>query len=212
MRVVMVLVLMMLGTVFCRAADQATVILKNDSTFAGKLVTNSASEVVLEFKDGSQRTFRRTAVKDVVLHKVMSRSDRLKLLPDAPPHFSCFGATLGRGGLLNLRGGEHDSSFATHISGMFYSAVVGVQANLMWCFWQQNHTQHYLSAMAGYQYADLSKKFLWFDAGRNEFTYEGIGYVLHSREFLFEAGIAWPQGTTSKPQLLLQIGWVPKKY
>ncbi len=212
MRLVVVVCFMLVLSVMAKADDVGNVVLKNDSTFSGKVVSNTASEIVLEFKDGSRRTFRRTAIRDFTVSKVVSRSERMKLLPESPAHFSCFGATLGRQALLNLRGGEHDSSFATHISGMFYSAFVGLQGNLMWCFWQQNHTQHYLSAMAGYQYADLKKKFLWYEAGRNEWTFEGIGYVLHSREFLLEVGVAWPNGTTSKPQWLLQVGWVPKKY
>lgn len=213
MRLVFVVLILVGSAMVLHAEENATIILKNDSTFIGRVVTNSASEVVLRFRDGTERSFRRTNIRDISITKVQTKSERLKAnLIESPPHFSCFGATIGRQALLNLRGGTHDSSFATHISGMFYSAVVGIQLNLMWCFWQQNHTQHYLSAMGGYQYADLKSKFLWYEAGRNEWTFQGVGYVLHSREFLLEAGVCWPSGTQYKPQLLVQVGWVPKTY
>ncbi len=213
MRIGLIAMLFVLSALCARADEVATVVLKNDSTFKGTVVTNTATEIVLRFKDGTERSFRRTAISDIIFSEKKSKSQiRKENLLESPPHFSCFGATLGRQALLNLRGGTHDSSFATHISGMFWSKVVGIQINLMWCFWQQNHTQHYLSAMAGYQYADFNSKFLWYEAGRNEWTFEGVGYVLHSRAFLCELGVAWPNGTAYKPQLLLQIGWVPKTY
>ena len=118
MRYLIAFVIFLLMTACSRADEIATVVLKNDSSYTGKVVVNLATEIALRLPDGTLKSFRRTVIREIIIHQDVSNASIVRtdtsatadtsrvnqpittysyLKPDSvnadPPDFFCLGAT-----------------------------------------------------------------------------------------------------------------------
>lgn len=236
MRYLLAFAVLVLMTVCARAEESVTVMLKNDSSYTGILVVKSASEVVLRLEDGSIKSIRRTVIREIISHGEVqattpsAASDTSKTTDatkgpakttnyeirqrknkeDDPRSFWCVGATLITPASFNIRTGFNENRMAYHISGLYFGSSGGVQLNAMYAFSKSDNTENYIGLALGTMTIHFGKAIGDFHAGDYKWNYVGPVYVLHTGGFLLEGGLSIGSGDFTNPQLLLQIGYVPK--
>lgn len=236
MNYLLVLSFLLLSVAIARADDERVKItLKSDSVLVGSLISNNASSYLLRLETGEIKTVRRTDVKSIetITEARVLRSSLGEFSPGVTSprvtspsvgkrdsvhldKFSCFGGTLGTPAGINARFGGHEGRTAYHVSGMYWGEeIYGIQLDLLFTSSiPKDYTQPYFGLMVGYMNLTVTKENATekLPQGTYQWTYVGLGLVLHSHSFLFQAGITTGGGDFTSPVLMLQLGIVPRFY
>lgn len=210
------------GTTCCVKAQATTgekkvrIILSDNTEMNGVIIKEDSASVVIRTASGVESMVKRSFIAQITYDTSVLTVDRIteeKVTKGKDSTTWSVGATIGTPAGLNIRFGFGNGKSAFHFSGGYWGNIIGLQINPMLALYSDERTFQYFSGMIGTSHIGDSD--LLYSGGGyrvvsrpKNWTYLGLGYVLHSRGFLLEAGLSAGLGSFSSPQLMLQIGYV----
>ncbi|MBX7156407.1 MAG: hypothetical protein K1X91_15735 [Bacteriodetes bacterium] len=190
--------------------DSVQVVTKTDSmVIKGRLIHDGSTEIIVRLNEDKVRTIRRTDIVTIDRFRTSEAGEVVDTRYKRQDNFFTAGVTIGSPAGLNLRIGKHINNLAFDVSGMYLSTVQGAQFNIHLCYDNEKATQNYIGLMVGSSAitGDLENTGI---SRTYTYTYGGVSTALHSHGFFLETGLVIGSGDFRSPQVMFQIGYMPK--